>query len=143
MFFLPKKAFKGDVGTGCTEMLQKTWRFFSKSRIIRRQMKVEQQQKPDQTKTKPKNNLMQAHVEIDVDVSKNRGVSPQIIHFNRVFHYFHHPFWGSNPPIFGNTHVDIIFFYRFQTHHPGLRVKNTQASEVHNLDASQEITFHQ
>ena len=27
-------------------------------------------------------------------VSKNRGVSPQIIHFNRVFHYFHHPFWG-------------------------------------------------
>ncbi len=26
---------------------------------------------------------------------------PQIIHFNRVFHYFHHPFWGT--PIFGNT----------------------------------------
>ncbi len=21
------------------------------------------------------------------------GVGPQIIHFNRVFHYFHHPFW--------------------------------------------------
>ena len=20
---------------------------------------------------------------------------PQIIHFNRVFHYFHHPFWGT------------------------------------------------
>ncbi len=34
-------------------------------------------------------------------VSKNRGVSPQIIHFNRVFHYFHHPFWGSS--IFGST----------------------------------------
>ena len=28
---------------------------------------------------------------------------PQIIHFNRVFHYFHHPFWGA--PIFGNTHI--------------------------------------
>ena len=28
---------------------------------------------------------------------------PQIIHFNRVFHYFHHPFWG--PPIFGNTQI--------------------------------------
>ena len=28
---------------------------------------------------------------------------PQIIHFNRVFHYFHHPFWGT--PIFGNTQV--------------------------------------
>ena len=22
---------------------------------------------------------------------------PQIIHFNRVFHYFHHPFWGKIP----------------------------------------------
>ena len=22
---------------------------------------------------------------------------PQIIHFNRVFHYFHHPFWGIYP----------------------------------------------
>ena len=29
-----------------------------------------------------------------MDVSENRGFSPQIIHFNRVFHYFHHPFWG-------------------------------------------------
>jgi len=27
----------------------------------------------------------------------------QIIRFNGVFHYFHHPFWGT--PIFGNTHV--------------------------------------
>ena len=40
---------------------------------------------------------------IDVDVSKNSGKTPQIIHFNRVFHDFHHPFWGT--PIFGNTHV--------------------------------------
>ena len=29
--------------------------------------------------------------------------SPKIIHFNRVFHYFHHPFGGT--PIFGNTHL--------------------------------------
>ena len=35
---------------------------------------------------------------------KNSG-NPQIIHFNRVFHYFHHPFWGT--PIFGNTHICI------------------------------------
>ena len=28
---------------------------------------------------------------------------PQIIHFNRAFHYFHHPFWGTT--IFGNTHI--------------------------------------
>ena len=27
------------------------------------------------------------------------GFSPQIIYFNRVFHYFHHPFWGTS--IFG------------------------------------------
>ena len=26
-------------------------------------------------------------------VSLNGGFSPQIIYFNRVFHYFHHPFW--------------------------------------------------
>ena len=35
---------------------------------------------------------------------KNRGVKPpKHPMFNRVFHYFHHPFWGA--PIFGNTHV--------------------------------------
>ena len=30
---------------------------------------------------------------IDMGVSKNNGTPPQIINFNRVFHYFHHPFW--------------------------------------------------
>ena len=40
---------------------------------------------------------------IIMDVSENSFFSPQIIHFNRVFHYFHHPFWGT--PIFGNTHI--------------------------------------
>ena len=29
-----------------------------------------------------------------MSVSKNRGKTPQIINFYRVFHYFHHPFWG-------------------------------------------------
>ena len=29
-------------------------------------------------------------------VSENSG-TPKIIHFNRVFHYFHHPFWGKAP----------------------------------------------
>ena len=37
-----------------------------------------------------------------MDVSKNSGFSPQIIHSNRVF-YYNHPFWGT--PIFGNTHM--------------------------------------
>ena len=31
---------------------------------------------------------------------KNRG-TPKSSHSNRVFHYFHHPFWAT--PIFGNT----------------------------------------
>ena len=37
---------------------------------------------------------------LDMDVSKNggtRGGPPQIIHFNRLFHYVHHPFWGCSP----------------------------------------------
>ena len=33
---------------------------------------------------------------------KNSGFPPQI----RVFHYFHHPFWGIR--IFGNTHIENI-----------------------------------
>ena len=43
-----------------------------------------------------------------MDVSENSGFSPQIIHFNRVFHYFHPPFWGT--PIFGNTHIKKACF---------------------------------
>ena len=43
----------------------------------------------------------------DMDVSKNRGVSPQIIHFNGFF-IINHPFWGT--PIFGNTHVNLPVF---------------------------------
>ena len=34
----------------------------------------------------------------EMGVSKNRGVfPPQIIHLFRVFHDFHHPFWGCFP----------------------------------------------
>ena len=50
---------------------------------------------------------------LDVGVSKNRGTT-QIINFNRGFHYFHHPFWGVNTPIFGSTpmcwFVGVLFF---------------------------------
>ena len=34
---------------------------------------------------------------------------PQIIHFNRVFHYFHHPFWGFSPYFWFNTHIPPNF----------------------------------
>ena len=37
--------------------------------------------------------------------TKNKGtVPPNPWNFNRVFPYFHHPFWGI--PIFGNTQMD-------------------------------------
>ena len=36
-------------------------------------------------------------------VSENNG-TPKSSHFNRVFHSFHHPFWGPTP-IVGNTHM--------------------------------------
>ena len=45
------------------------------------------------------------HEWVDVDVSENSGFSPQIIHFNKVFHYFHHPFWGVFPYFWSSTHV--------------------------------------
>jgi len=36
-------------------------------------------------------------IRVQMDVSENSGFSSQIIHFNRVFHYFHHPFGGFYP----------------------------------------------
>ena len=50
-------------------------------------------------------------------VSKNRGMfPPKSSHFNRGFHYFHHPFWGTN--IFGLTPIN--------TNHPDTHVPNMQ-----------------
>jgi len=40
-----------------------------------------------------------------MDVSENNGFSPQIIHLNRVFHYFHHPF---EVPLFLETPTCLI-----------------------------------
>ena len=51
----------------------------------------------------------------DLGVSKNRGVSPQIIHFNRVFHYFHHPFWGFYPYFWVDTHLKPYIFWQMAT----------------------------
>ena len=42
--------------------------------------------------------VLQEECKMDhLGVSKNRGKTPQIIHYNRSFHYFHHPFWGFSP----------------------------------------------
>ena len=41
----------------------------------------------------------------NLGVNPNIGGKPPNHPFgNRVFHYFHHPFWGT--PIFGNIHFD-------------------------------------
>ena len=40
-------------------------------------------------------------------VSENSGFSPQIIHFNRVFHYFHRPFWGVFAYFWSSTHMSF------------------------------------
>ena len=38
---------------------------------------------------------------------KTVGFPPEIIQFNRVFHYFHHPFWGKHPYFWFNTQMMI------------------------------------
>ena len=40
-------------------------------------------------------------------VSKNIGVSPQIIHFNRGFHEINHPFWGY-PYFWKHPYVNMV-----------------------------------
>ena len=40
---------------------------------------------------------------VTLGVSKNNGKTPQIIHFNGVFHYFHHPFLGFLPLFLGTS----------------------------------------
>ena len=50
-----------------------------------------------------------------MDVSENSGFSPQIIHFNRVFHY--KPSNNGGTPIFGNTQIGKVGVF----HHVDLR----------------------
>ena len=38
-------------------------------------------------------------------VSKNMGKPPNHPFVHRVFHYFHHPFWGFSPYFWFNTHI--------------------------------------
>ena len=45
-----------------------------------------------------------------MDVSENSGVSPPIIHFNKVFHY-KPSIWGT--PICGNIHIEIRYTQRY------------------------------
>ena len=43
---------------------------------------------------------------------KNNGKIPNHPFVHRVFHYFHHPFWGENPPIFW---VGTYIYLSYQT----------------------------
>ena len=59
-------------------------------------------------------------------VSENSG-TPQIIHFNRDFHYFHHPFWGT--PIFGSTFMGFLMMMKFiQVHAPSGSARTTSTT---------------
>ena len=59
---------------------------------------------------------------INLDVSKNTGFSPQLIHFNEVFRYFHHPFWGTT--ILGNPHLYLVIKHNSEYHVYGLADPN-------------------
>ena len=60
--------------------------------------------KPPQSSSSLQKKLMALWTTIvHVDVSEDRWIFPQIIHFNRVFHY--KPSILGPSPIFGNTHV--------------------------------------
>ena len=51
--------------------------------------------------------------QLHLGVSKNSGFSPQIIHLNRVFHYFRHPFWGTT--ILGNPWGKPLSIFKLGT----------------------------
>ena len=46
------------------------------------------------------------YIYLHLDVSKNSGTPKSSILIG-VFHYFHHPFWGTI--LFGNTHLFLFF----------------------------------
>ena len=58
------------------------------------------------------NTLQETQIDYKMGGSKNWGVyPPKSSHFNRVFHDFHHPFWGT--PIFGNIQMDFVRWTEF------------------------------
>ena len=55
---------------------------------------------------------------------KIRG-TPKSSHFDRVFHYFHHPFWAT--PIFGNTQIAANIFQLIPGPNPPSSIMQTSA----------------
>ena len=58
---------------------------------------------------------------IHLGVSKNMGKPPNHQLKNRVFHYFHHPFWGVKSPYFWFNTLMVVFqpiaIWDFGLHH--------------------------
>ena len=42
-------------------------------------------------------------------------VPPNHPFVHRVFHYFHHPFWGFSPYFWFNTHIYLEFFFHLDS----------------------------
>ena len=78
-----------------------------------------------------------------MDVSENSGFSTQIIHFNRVFHYFHHPL-GVSPSF-------IFLFFLFVTldvpwkrwafFSPGKKKLRAEREKVNDLLCNLRVVF--
>ena len=62
-------------------------------------------------------------------VSENNG-TPKSSHFNRVFHYFHHPFWGEHPYFWKHPHFPMQAAAQRLLDEPALaqRVASTSAA---------------
>ncbi len=59
---------------------------------------------------------------------------PPIIHFNRVFHYFHHPFWGPTP-IFGSTPICLSRAFSWELKHTATDILSDEtASMTSNIE---------
>ncbi len=39
------------------------------------------------------------------------GKLPQIMNFNRIFHYFHHPFWGVSSYFWKHPYIVLLFAF--------------------------------
>ncbi len=82
--------------------------------------------------------------ESHLDVSKNRGKTPQIIPFvHRVWnHYFHHPFWGVKSPYFWkHPYVFCDLFQAPQNRHFCLSFYMLPFRKMASLQQPKSATF--
>ena len=72
--------------------------------------------------------------DVDMGVSENSGFSPQIIHFNRVFHYkpsiLGYPYFRKHPYIYQKLLYTIDVFIYVYTHNIYIISADMQNAEV-------------